>query len=439
MAYTNVDEDEDLEDEMDDEYEERMFRQALRESIQLHKEHRRTRREVELAEQDDQKFVMRISQRTARAAEERVAREEEALLRDVLEQSAADEARVQRRRRAEREEIMRLDREFGSGLGPNGESSNARIQSDEVETGGASFLLRRTPLPPLSSSRSRPLLDNNGARDRNRNQNRDDHSQLGNNQRIRLTSGPSGTHPRSQTTSPANPQEASATIASRTGAAEAAQIERRRRRSRPRLATRSSEAGGSQRNGNRPASLWPSLNNPSTAVRSTSDIQTQDQVNVARPNPRRGMHRCQHATQPAQHVSPADYSLDEILARSRQESYPAGPFTEEGLESNHDELQAAINASAEQHRNEEEEAVERSKGIPTYEEACASQRYRPPRGGRYVFQGPNSVTLPVDGGDGDLGSPEQCIKLEVVGDMDLAEAMRIANKRFAKQRPGRRK
>ncbi|KAK2801073.1 hypothetical protein FQN50_007881 [Emmonsiellopsis sp. PD_5] len=117
---------------------------------------------------------------------------------------------------------------------------------------------------------------------------------------------------------------------------------------------------------------------------------------------------------------PSDYDEEEVLARSRREAFPTGPFTEEGEEFNHHQLQAAINESAGQGRDEEEEAIERNRGIPTYEEACAMERYKAPRGKKYVFQGPSSVTL-----EGENGNPG--VTMKVIGDMDLGVALKIAN------------
>lgn len=123
-------------------------------------------------------------------------------------------------------------------------------------------------------------------------------------------------------------------------------------------------------------------------------------------------------------VHPADYSLNDVLAQSRNESYSTAPFSEEGEESNHDELQAAISESAEQERDEEAEAIQRNRGVPTYQEACAAPRLRAPRGAKYTFQGPSSVVSEDEEGGGGDGEGR---KLEIVGDMDLNEAMRVAN------------
>ncbi|KMU86646.1 hypothetical protein CIHG_04435 [Coccidioides immitis H538.4] len=126
---------------------------------------------------------------------------------------------------------------------------------------------------------------------------------------------------------------------------------------------------------------------------------------------------------------PAMYSLSEILARSRIDAFPTGPFFPADADPAFDAaLQAAINDSADQARDEEEEAVQRSRGIPTYEEACSMPRYRPPRGARYVFQGPKEVYVET-GGEG------EGMRVKVVGDMDLGEALRVANQNFG-QRPG---
>lgn len=49
-------------------------------------------------------------------------------------------------------------------------------------------------------------------------------------------------------------------------------------------------------------------------------------------------------------------------------------------------------------------------------------RYKAPVGMKYVFQGPREVL--IEGG----GAGGTDLKVRVVGDMDLAEAMRIANR-----------
>ncbi|EFE37184.1 hypothetical protein TRV_08165 [Trichophyton verrucosum HKI 0517] len=124
-------------------------------------------------------------------------------------------------------------------------------------------------------------------------------------------------------------------------------------------------------------------------------------------------------------VDPTNYRVRDVIRRSRREFHARAAATEagEGFDS---DLQRAINESAEQHRDEEEEAVQRSRGIPTYEEACASVRYRPSPGMRYSFQGPEVIEIPREN-----GPPT---KLSIVGDMDLGEAMRIANQRVKRKR-----
>lgn len=111
---------------------------------------------------------------------------------------------------------------------------------------------------------------------------------------------------------------------------------------------------------------------------------------------------------------PGHYSLADVLRQSMRDTSGAAA-QEEGF--NRGELEAAIAASAEQNRDEEQEAIERNSGIPTYEEACAAPVYRAPRGARYVFQGP----CKVEGEDGRA-------VMEVVGEMDLGEALRVANR-----------
>ncbi|KAK2795400.1 hypothetical protein FQN52_005165 [Onygenales sp. PD_12] len=134
--------------------------------------------------------------------------------------------------------------------------------------------------------------------------------------------------------------------------------------------------------------------------------------------PRQQRRRTTNALRPR--PAPADYDEEEILARSRREAFPTGPFTEEGEEFNHHQLQSAINESAGQGRDEDEEAIERNRGVPTYEEACAMERYKAPHGKKYVFQGPSSVTL-----EGENGNPG--VTMKVTGDMDLGVALKIAN------------
>ncbi|KLJ08474.1 hypothetical protein EMPG_16093 [Blastomyces silverae] len=84
-------------------------------------------------------------------------------------------------------------------------------------------------------------------------------------------------------------------------------------------------------------------------------------------------------------------------------------------------MQAAINESAGGRcRDEDEEAIRRNRGIPTYPEAIYMKRYPAPRGRRYVFQGPSCVTFEGEGGEK--------VVWEIVGDMDLGEAVRVANR-----------
>lgn len=97
----------------------------------------------------------------------------------------------------------------------------------------------------------------------------------------------------------------------------------------------------------------------------------------------------------------------------------AAPPQEEGF--NRDELAAAIAASAQQNRDEEQEAIDRNTGVPTYQEACAAPMHRPPRGVRYKFQGPNKAEM-KDG-----------CTVEIVGEMDLEQALKIANRNVRRQ------
>ncbi|EGD90247.2 uncharacterized protein TERG_06474 [Trichophyton rubrum CBS 118892] len=127
-------------------------------------------------------------------------------------------------------------------------------------------------------------------------------------------------------------------------------------------------------------------------------------------------------------VTPIDTTnnhVRDVLRRSRRE-FQARAAAAQAAHDFDNDMQRAINESAEQHRDEEEEAVQRSRGIPTYEEACASVRYRAPPGMRYSFQGPEVIEIPREN-----GPPT---KLSIVGDMDLGEAMRIANQRVKRKR-----
>ena len=110
---------------------------------------------------------------------------------------------------------------------------------------------------------------------------------------------------------------------------------------------------------------------------------------------------------------PGHYDLEDVLRMSLQDT-SAAPPEEDGF--NRDELAAAIAESANQQRDEEQEAIDRNQGIPTYKEACKAPIYRAPKGAKYKFQGPSKTEL--EGG----------FTMEIVGEMDLATALKIANK-----------
>ncbi|KAI1931144.1 hypothetical protein LOZ65_001343 [Ophidiomyces ophidiicola] len=143
-----------------------------------------------------------------------------------------------------------------------------------------------------------------------------------------------------------------------------------------------------------------------------STISLPSRIAAGRALPRRRSTQTRRTLTP----DPNAYFLADILARSRADAFSRGPFRPDDADPVFDAgLQAAINASANQARDEDEEAVQRSRGVPTYQEACRMPRYQAPRGARYVFQGPRGPGASAEGA------------VKIVGDMDLREAMKVAN------------
>lgn len=440
-----------------------LLARAFEESVRLQRHQEHSTRERELREREREESILEESRRTflSRSIEEE--NEEEAQLRLAMERSSADEQERAARRQREREERARLDREFGGGGRRGEEAPGGRRGGQDRRGGNESAPAAGTPAPsrreerrqstsshhPVQSPpRSPPPPDNEpreslpharGGRRRNMEEilgdlpeeaaAEEDAERISG--RRRRQSGvqypPSGTV-RSQER-PSRAEEASGHRSRRGRGAYEARESGSYAENSP-IACRSTTSSQSSRLGHE----RPHERISAAAPRCTYSDRPRvgEPVQSSGPNPERHRHhyrRHQHPDRTGHDRNgplpdPSAYSLPEILTRSRTDAYPtSAPFTEAGLEFNHHELQAAINASAEQGRDPDEEAIERNLNCPTYEEACAMARYRPRRGDRYVFQGPNAVTIE---GDEDENKPD--VRMEIVGEMDLVEAMRVANR-----------
>ncbi|QVM06109.1 hypothetical protein D8B26_000822 [Coccidioides posadasii str. Silveira] len=382
----------------DDEY----LRRALEENFHLNEQHERQLEESRRFHRDLNERALRVSRADAERARQ-AAREEDDQLMMAIERSQAEERARARRLQAERQRLLQMDREFGSGPGQRVGDSAARANSRSLRnnedgvrgntgstrarsaTGTQPGCGNQRPRRQSTASSTVPQTDrrdathgNSGpARSRSATTHQEDNS----------LSGSRARQPRLQDTVPSHLPQASTSRASTPFRANSA---------RESLARRIS----------------------SIAAPYTTRRHSHHQPGFSNPP---------IIPQPAH--SPAMYSLSEILARSRIDAFPTGSFFPADADPAFDAaLQAAINDSADQARDEEEEAVQRSRGIPTYEEACSMPRYRPPRGARYVFQGPKEVYVET-GGEG------EGMRVKVVGDMDLGEALRVANQNFG-QRTG---
>lgn len=452
----------DSSDSSSDSYLARAFEESIR--LQRHQEH--SNRERDLRQRQQEESVLQESRRTFvdRALQEQ--NEEQEQLRLAIERSAADEQERAARRLRDREERARLDREFGSGGSRS--AMRAERQGGQDSSGGARDEPAPAPVAPLprqreehrrrtsrsnftnihSSPLSPPLESTppanrsaaNGRRRRNTNRAVDDVFQDGFVAREVLD------HRENQYRRQYRAQD-STTEADRFQERPSSAAESPARVPRQRRMNHGATQNGSynenitifRRNTNPSQSRGLGLEAPGGQM---PEIAPPRRTNSDRPgamppfqgpdpNSERFHHRYRRHRNPdptdigrrGPPPGPSSYDLSEILARSRREAYPTNaPFTEAGLEFNHHELQAAINESAEQGRDPDEEAIERNLDCPTYEEACVMRRYKPRRGDRYVFQGPNAITI-----EGDEGRNKPDVRMEIVGEMDLAEAMRVAN------------
>lgn len=446
-----------------------LLARAFEESIRLQRHQEHSDRERELRELQREESVLEESRRTflTRALEEE--NEEEAQVRLAMERSATDEDERAERRAREREERTRLDREFGRGesrsamrgerQGGGGQycGRGASNQSTPAPAAPSSCQIeehhRRTSrhdgsinpsfhLPPLVESVSQGNLPPaSGRRQRIGNgivdaplhglavgeatENRADQRH-----RQYRTHNPSSETGQFQD----RPSRAVAvpTHSTRQGRRNHDGSQSRNRTGnaishRNTISNQSSRGLELETSRERLAIVRPPRRTNSENLGTTRPFQAPG------PNPERRRHHSHRHQRPSPTGSgtsgfpsgPSSYSLSEILARSRRDAYQTNaPFTEDGLEFNHRELQAAINASAEQGRDPDEEAIERNLDCPTYEEACAMRTYKPRRGDSYVFQGPNVIMIE---GDEDGDSPD--VRMEIVGERDLVEAMRVANSR----------
>ncbi|KAK2755664.1 hypothetical protein FQN54_005813 [Arachnomyces sp. PD_36] len=422
---------------------------AFEESIRIQRLQEHADRELELDRIETEERVLEESRRTFLNRALEVENEDEAEMRLAMERSAADERERVARREREREERARLDRDFGSGGSRSQRhrerygSSHARHRgsNEDVPGSAGSGASRQTQRdqrrqctaphhgsdsPPSSSSQDNTpqarVPHVSGRRQRDVDQILDTLiEEEAAEEAIRNMGHRHHLEPRAQYQQPGQGQFQER----RSRAAEGSRHYPRQGRSH---AAVQRENNQSSRSGLEAAHEQMSMGErPRRTNSDRSGMGTQ-----ADPTPGRHRHNNRRHQQPNQtsrgsrngSPGPSSYSLSEILSRSRADAYPThAPFTEAGLEFNHHELQAAINASAEQGRDPDEEAVERNRDCPTYEEACEMARYKPRRGDRYVFQGPNSVTI-----EGDEEENKPNVRLEIVGEMDLVDAMRVANR-----------
>ncbi|WEW61841.1 hypothetical protein PRK78_007338 [Emydomyces testavorans] len=338
--------------------EEEYLQRALEENLRLHEQRQQSFEETQRRQREAEERLLRESEAAAARAR-RVTDDEDDQLRLAMERSAADEEARTRRIQEERERLLQLDREFGSGSG----SRNGHRRSGNENMASA----HGRSTPPARSRSHAPT--------------RQEH----------ITTAEETRQPRRQNTIP-----------SITGPSSSSQ---------PRQRSTVRETALSHMN-----SFRQSLSRRrSSAAAAAAAVAPHNSY-----RPRR-----QHSTNQFTPRNPAAYSLDEIYARSLNDAFPRGPFRPRGADAVFEAaLQAAINESAQQTRDEEEEAVRRSRGVPTYEEACRMPRYRAPRGATYVFQGPKEVVIENGNGEGEE------MRVKVVGEMDLAEAMRVANQNF---------
>ncbi|KAK2739045.1 hypothetical protein FQN57_006727 [Myotisia sp. PD_48] len=405
---------------------------VIAESKRFEQRRRLARQRREREEQRQEEDVLKQSTAAARREEKRAkqrAAEEAERLRIAMEQSALDEEERESRLR---EEARRIERNFGRGLNqeasitggasasstrdrPATARQTARRQNREREPGSRNtveILASPVPVPvPAPVPAPAPSADRSDSRPvpERRQNGRDSKVRTGGNRERggatrSVVPQPAASWrpiygPESGSGSEFGSSSASAPLSTDRPASRPPEEERNSQGRRPSQA-RNRTPTPIRRSNSTPVTPRTRAPSPPTATNNTLSIVP-------------------HSVAPAP-INPEGYSLEDILARSRAQSYPTAPFTEEGVESNHDELQRAINESAEQHRDEEEEAIQRSAGIPTYEEACKMRKYPAPAGMRYSFQGPKTIELNNGSGNGPT-------KLEIVGDMDLGEAMRVAN------------
>ncbi|PGG98532.1 hypothetical protein AJ79_08846 [Helicocarpus griseus UAMH5409] len=380
-----------------------MLAKAFQESLQLHEEHQRSLEAAERRQLEEEERILRESEAAADATQWSRHHDDEEQLRLVLERSVADEEEARNlRRRAQLEERARLDRLFGSGSGSRdniGMSQGDRSVT-HTQVGADRRVLQNSPLHdepeedehrwnrmPLQADSLWHTSDAPGRRT----------SQAGESRSNRAisTGWPTEDNPRRQTTP-------------------ALTAARQPRQSESQTRVHSEVAAGARRNTSpaacRQDSIRPGITQALRTLSSGRGWRRQNTISAST----------------ASRIRPAsaltDYSLDDILARSRRDAYATGAPTESVEELNDMELQAAINESAGgQTRDEEEEAIQRNRGIPTYEEACRMPMFGAPRGKRYVFQGPCWVDLDAGEGNGK-------VRWEIVGSMDLGEAIRVANR-----------
>ncbi|EER37243.1 predicted protein [Histoplasma capsulatum var. duboisii H88] len=359
--------------------EDEMLTCAVQASLRLHKEHQKNLEDAVVSQLENEEKALRESE--AEAAEAQRARQgEEDQLRSILERSVADAEEARVRRRIAEQERARLDRLFGSG-NKLGMDQASRLLSHMRANGGRMLQDDR----PLHVEHDEGELVQGP---------REPDSVLQPACSRRLSGTPSGLSGLELRRGLNRPQLPAVAVARRNTSPATRQI----------LSSRSTQSPEPTQRYDLNMSERRPLTTAATILSSTDGGgRSHSRVN-RNPLP-----------------SIMSYSLDEILSRSRRDAFPTGFYTPAVEERNNVELQAAINESAGgRYRDEEEEAIRRSRDIPTYPEAVFMKFYPAPRGRRYVFQGPSSVTFDGEGGEK--------VQWEIVGDMDLGEAVGIANK-----------
>ncbi|OAL74021.1 hypothetical protein A7D00_2050 [Trichophyton violaceum] len=403
--------------------EDETLRRAFKESLRLEKDRQRQRREAEreamLREEEVRRQSLREAQAEARRAQ-RAAQAEEEAIRTAMEASEREQEEARARRIRENlwlfeQTVEQSRREYAAGNGRGSQRNYQRFSRDLPSTiprprreqgAEAGFNApRRIERQPTTREPAQPSGEEREAQ-----------AARPRTHRMRDAMRNAVTRSRAFSFGRSSPEWQDSegavspyTALSRSNATGPPNTTRASNPTRPSNPTRSANQVG-----------LPVPGGPAPSPRSRS------------PAPPAGSGERRRTTAPRHYsmllVTPIDTTnnhVRDVLRRSRRK-FQARAAAAQAAHDFDNDMQRAINESAEQHRDEEEEAVQRSRGIPTYEEACASVRYRAPPGMRYSFQGPEVIEIPREN-----GPPT---KLSIVGYMDLGEAMRIANQRVKRKR-----